>query len=116
MPDFPIKLGRSMKEAMPDMPKTDDTHYPSLYLDWDNDYDLPKSGTMTVKFKKVSESNSERSDGKKHQSVTLDILSIDSVKGNKDASDEESPGDHLDKLKQEVESENEDKAENYQEE
>ena len=115
MPEFPIKLGRSMKDSMPEPMDSKDTHYPSLYLDWDGDYDLPKSGTMTVKFKKVSESNHER-DNKKTQSVTLDIISIDSVKGGKDESKEEDRGDALDKLKKEVESENEDKAENYQEE
>jgi len=109
---MPIDLGISMKEmSEPAMPSKDGPHYPSLYLEWNNDYDLPDSGTMTVKFKKVSESNSKDRDGKKRQNVTLDIISIESVKGGKPAEKkgDEDSGDHLDKLKDEVEKENSEK-------
>lgn len=112
MPKMPIDLGRSMKEmSEPMCPSKDEPHYPSLYLEWDSDYDLPDSGTMTVKFKKVSESNSKDRDGKKRQNVSLDIMSIESVKGGKpsEKKDDENPGDHLDKLKDEVEKENAEK-------
>jgi len=109
MPKMPIDLGLSMKGmSEPAMPSKDEPHYPSLYLEWNNDYDLPDSGTMVVKFKKVSESNSKDRDGKKRQNVTLDIMSIESVKGGKSAEkkDDEDSGDRLDRLKDEVEKEN----------
>jgi len=117
---YPIDLGRSMKDSMPEMAMSPskDKHYPSLYLDWDSDYELPESGTMVIKFEKVSESNSKGKNSKPHQSVTLEIKSIESVKGGKSKSDskEEETGDVLDRLKKEVESDKEESDENYKEE
>lgn len=115
MPKFPINLGKSMDSmSEPAMPSKDAEHFPSLYLEWDSDYELPKSGTMTVKFKRASQSNSEDRDGKTRQNVTLDITSIESVSGGKEKSksdEDEDRGSHLDKLKKEVESEKEDSDE-----
>ena len=84
-------------------------HYPSLHLEWNDDYKLPESGEMTVKFRKVSETNSTHG-GKSRQSVTLDILSIEDVtkksvkKDEKDDEDEkeESSSDRLDKMAEEA--------------
>lgn len=103
MPDMPIDLGKSypLESALPSSSK-DEKHYPSLYLEWNSDYDLPESGTMTVKFKKTSETNTKRED-EMHQTVNLDILSIESVKGGKSETPEEDAGDVLDKLRQESE-------------
>lgn len=111
MPSYPLDLGKSGSDmAVPTSPSSekDKTYYPSLHLEWDESYDLPDSGTMTVKFKKVHESTSKRNGEDAHQSVTLDIESIESVEADAgEGSDEESPSDTLDRLKNEVESENE---------
>lgn len=120
MPEYPIDLGRSMKDAMPEMQTSPggEKHYPSLYLDWDSDYKLPDSGTMVVKFNKTSESNSKSKGAKPRQSVTLEITSIESVKGGKSkpASEDEDTSSALDRLKKEVESKAEDESEDYKEE
>ena len=93
--------------SMPEKASEGEKHYLSLYLDWESDYDLPDSGTITVKFRKVSENKSKNRDGKKSFSVSLDILEITAVSGKKSEAKDEDPGDHLDKLKKEVESEKE---------
>lgn len=99
-------------------PSSSEKHYPSLYLDWDSDYELPDSGTMVVKFTKASESNRKEKGGKKRQSVSLEITSIEKVSGGKSkpSKKDEDTGEALDRLKNEVESEKEDKDEGYEEE
>lgn len=98
-------------------PSHSEKHYPSLYLDWDSDYKFPESGTMVIKFNKSSENNRKNKGGKTHQSVTLEVTSIEKVSGGKaKPSKEEDTGDHLDRLKKEVESEKEESDEGYQEE
>ena len=94
---------------MPESPKNSKS-YPTLYLDWDDKYELPESGEMAVKFKKTSETNSKGKEGE-HQSVTLEIREICSVKSGKkreDEDDSEDGGKALDKLKQEA-----DESEDY---
>jgi len=81
----------------------DEMHFPSIYLEWNSKYDLPDSGTMVIKFKKNSETNRKTKD-KETQEVSLDILEITSVKAGEKAKEEDT-GDHLDKLRKEVESE-----------
>lgn len=119
MPEYPIKLGRKMGGMMPhqmefEMNGENSEHYPSLYLEWDEDYGLPDSGTMTVRFKKCCETNTTSRKGTK-QAVTLDVTEIVSVKS--DGKKKEPSGeDELDRLKKEVESENgeeEEKEEEY---
>lgn len=107
MPKFPIDLGKSMEESMATPSSPSEKFFPSLHLEWDSDYKLPESGTMVVKFTKASEVNSKRKDGKKSQSVTLEITSIDSVSGGKSKPEkkDEDTSDALDRLKKEVESE-----------
>lgn len=104
---YPIDLGRSMPSAdslttgSPTAPS--DKHYPTLFLEWENSYELPESGKMTVKFNKSSETNTKGSgkDVPSMQRVELEITSIESVSaGKKDK--EESSGDALDKLKKKV--------------
>lgn len=103
---YPIDLGRSMP-SLDSLPTggtaaPSDKHYPTLFLEWEDDYELPESGKMTVKFKKNSETNTKG--GKEvpsMQRVELEITSIESVSaGKKDK--EESSGDALDKLKKKV--------------
>lgn len=91
-----------MEISMPEMPSKSEKHYPSLYLEWDSSYDLPKSGTMIVTFDKTSETNTE-TNGKTRQMVTLDIKEIKSVVGeSEDEGDEECTDCALDRLKEEA--------------
>jgi len=85
-------------------PQTEgEKHYPSIYLEWDSDYDLPKSGTMVVTFDKSSQTDSTDKDGKTRQMVTLDIKEIKSVVGkSEDEGDEECTDCALDRLKEEA--------------
>lgn len=101
MPDYPIDLGKPMGESMPSMaePSKEDKnkkYYPSLYLTWDDKYELPKSGEMTVKFRVSSETNRTDRDGAQSQNVDVEILSIESVTADK--KDDEDRGDEIDKL------------------
>lgn len=80
-----------------DMP---DRHYPSFHYEGEESLDLPHEGTMTIRFKKPSSSVSER-DGKKHYSCTVEVLSIEKVKGEEDDSPtrkHNSSEEELDKL------------------
>lgn len=116
MADYPIDLAKTMDSpSLAASPTSKEPYYPTLHLEWDESYDLPDSGTMTVKFKKVNESNSKGKNGS-HQSVSLDITSIEDVEPDDSADTEETPGDALDRLKNEVESSKEDTAENGVEE
>lgn len=58
-------------------------HYPTLHLSWKKKYDLPEDGTMTVTFHKRRETNTESDDGDS-QTVELEILTIESVKADKE--------------------------------
>lgn len=102
MPDdqYPIDLGKSRDESMPEVSKPEKgrKYYPSLYLTWDEDYELPDSGTMTITFEKKSESNTKR-DGEKSQSVEIEVHSIESVEeGEPDDAEPKSRDDDFDKL------------------
>ena len=114
MPKFPIDLGRNMEETMPTSPSRSEKFYPTLHLDWDDDYEFPESGTMVIKFTKSGENTSKSRGGKKHQSVSLDVTSIEKVSGGKSKPEkkDEDTGDALDRLKKEVESD-EEKDEDY---
>lgn len=116
MPEYPIELGKEMNPpATADsgigLRKKGEVQYPSLYLEWEKDYELPEEGTMTVKFKKTSESNRTDKSGTT-QSVSLDILEIVSVKGEKAPTVEE-PGDRIDALRKQVEELAEEADEDY---
>ena len=107
MPNMPIDLGKASNgPCCVDVtypPAEKKKYYPSLYLDWDDEYHLPKSGTMVVRFHKRSETTRE-TDKETSQSVELEILSIEDVKADKDAKkDRESGGEALDKYKEELE-------------
>lgn len=105
MPDYPIDLGRKM--GGPCCPcetsKPSEKYYPTLYLDWDEKYEIPESGKMTIEFVRTRETNTKEG-GKKTQSVTLEIKKILSVKPDVEIEEkEEDSGEALDKLKKEYE-------------
>jgi hypothetical protein len=85
--------------SKPEEPKE---HYPSVYLSGEKAYELPESGEMTVRFKRVSRSETER-DGKERHEVTLDLIEITSVKPDKETEDSDSPEAALDKLREAIE-------------
>lgn len=105
---YPIKLGKKMSAPIPvsreDGDAKDEMFYPELTLTWEDDYELPESGTMTVRFKKVAESNTMRR-GESNQTVTLEVHEIVSVNKKKAANKEPETGDVLDKLRDDAEKE-----------
>lgn len=75
-----IDLGKTMDGPLEPATAADSqkskTYYPSLYIDGSAALKgLPESGTMTVAFKRCSQTVSER-DGKTSCSVSLDITKI----------------------------------------
>lgn len=78
MPEYPINLKRSE----PDIKAYGPENYPRLHLHWDDQYSLPEDGTMTVKFHKCRQTDTNE-EGDMSQSVELEILSIESVKAVK---------------------------------
>lgn len=76
-----------MSSPVGDKP-SDETFYPSLYLEWEKPYNFPEEGTMTVRFKKTSEENRKRGEDTA-QRVNLDILEILDTKATKGGEDEE---------------------------
>lgn len=79
--------------------------YPCLHLHWDEQYDLPEDGIMTVKFHKRRETNTESDDGDS-QSVELEVLSIESVEAAEESdepekTDREKASEALDKYVEE---------------
>lgn len=100
----------SLDESSPSLEKMDvgspRKHYPILHLHWNKSYDLPEDGTMTVKFHKHRETNTEGDDGVS-QSVELEILSIEDVKEDKESkpkkSDRDEASDALDRYASEAE-------------
>lgn len=105
MPNYPIDLGKKMSggpiavEVPP--PEKREKYYPCLYLDWDDEYDLPASGEMTVRFRKKSETTRTGERGTS-QSVELEIREILDVEADK-TSKKESASEALDKYKKELE-------------
>ena len=59
----------------------DRKYYPNFHYEGDKELDLPEEGTMVIKFKRTSRSESER-DGKTRYSMSVDVCSIESVDGN----------------------------------
>ena len=107
MPDYPIDLGKSSSLPMAveaDFNPSEMKHYPCLYMDWDDQYDLPESGVMTVRFRKKSETNRE-SDHGVSQSVELEIREIVDVEPDKKKRKRghEEGSEALDKYKKELE-------------
>jgi len=106
---YPIDLGtKPPSEQISKSTTENKKYYPSIHLEWPDDYDLPESGTMEVTFVKTSETKTIYN-GKTRYNVTLEIKSIEEVSeksGNEEDSDEgepdESTGDRLDKMAKEA--------------
>lgn len=95
-----------MPEGLPPARGYDDKkYYPSLYLEWDDDYELPDSGVMMVRFKKRSQTDRTTDKGTQ-QTVELDITEIKDVEPDK-TEEKENPGRALDKYREEVTGEKE---------
>lgn len=77
-------------------------HYPSFHYEGTKELDIPAEGTMTVKYKRVSESTYKSEGGKERYSCTFDLTEITSVNGSKSVSapskSYDEAGDALDKL------------------
>lgn len=102
-------LGQSTKEyfgegvAITSSPDSDKVHYPTFNYAGSEELGIPKSGTMTVKYKEVSSTHSDR-DGKKRYECTVEIQEIISVNGGDVKAPTKSgseAGDALDKLAKE---------------
>jgi hypothetical protein len=104
---YPIDLGKPMNSGgpistEPQEAKKKEKYYPSLYLDWEDDYELPESGVMEVRFKKRSETNRSQ-DGKTTQSVEIEIREILEVTPDKKAKSESESGEKaLDRYRDEA--------------
>ena len=106
---YPIDLG-SKPPGEPMLAKSSpmkEKYYPSLHLEWNDEYDLPDSGTMEVTFVKTGETKTTHN-GKTRYTVTLEIKSIEEVsekegdEEDKSEKSEESTGDRLDKMAKEA--------------
>ena len=107
---YPINLGRKSGSMMavvsaPEKDNEDDTHYPTLFLEWEKPYDLPDEGVATIRFKVCRRTEDEKH---KRYSVELDVTDLLSVKSDKPKTSEvKDREDNLDKLRSEAEKEDE---------
>ena len=95
----PIDLGRKSEDCglPPASPVQANLHYPSIYIDGDDDLcPLPDSGVLKIAFKVTSRTLSERA-GKKTCSIALDVLRILDVEADVSAK-KDSGSDALDAL------------------
>lgn len=106
MPKKNIKLGMSMEESMlhsiPEMAE-DKKHYPVLHIDAEEPLDLPKEGTMTIRYKKVSRAEHEDAEGDTKYSCDIQVHEIiDAYSDEPEAparSHSKETGDALDELR-----------------
>lgn len=80
-----INLGMSYDGPVEVMKDSDEPkkHYPSFHYEGDEDLGLPKEGTMTIKFKKVESSHSERGERTKY-ACTVEVHEITDVEAERD--------------------------------
>lgn len=106
MPKKNIKLGMDMGESimhsMPEMAE-DKKHYPMLHIDADEPLDLPHTGTMTIRYKKVSRSEHEDAEGDTKYSCDIQVHEIIEAYSDEPEPPTRNPsketGDALDELK-----------------
>jgi hypothetical protein len=81
-------------------------HYPCLHIEGTESLELPKSGTATIKFRVVSETEESRG-GKEHYRCEIEVHSLSNVKavsnGDNPKSYSKDTEDALDKLRGERE-------------
>lgn len=102
---FPYDLGRKSDFGSPCCPepatKEREVYYPSVFISGSKDLDLPKEGTMLVRFKRNVDSETVNRDDKTTFDVSFDVVEILSVeKASSGKKDDREDGDSaLDKLK-----------------
>jgi len=74
-----IKLG---EKGGPELPSTSETYYPSLHINGKKELDIPKEGLMTVRYKKVSSSESENEKSGPRYSCTIEVHEIVSAESD----------------------------------
>lgn len=80
---------------------SDEKRYPCLFIDTDEDLEIPESGKMTVEFKRTSKNTSENEEGDCRYSITLQIQKITAVDGGEVSAPSksyDSAGDALDAI------------------
>lgn len=100
-----IDMGKSSECCGPVNP-SNEVYYPSFHYEGKEELDIPKQGTMTIRFRKANSSESEDREGNEHYSCTVDVLEILSVDGaeSKKSSAKETE-DALDSIKAKMEDE-----------
>jgi hypothetical protein len=98
-------MGISAPSSIAGEKSASDMYYPHVTLEWDENYELPESGTITFKFKKASETNNPKpKPGQPKQRVELDLTSIEDVEeAEAEDNDEEETGEVLDKAAKKAE-------------
>lgn len=110
MPKLPIKLGKTFGGEKPvALPgeSNQEEYFPEVHLEWGQPYELPNEGTITFRYRV-----NRRSEDRKRDKFAedLDLVAIVAVKPEKEDKNEDR-GAELDKLKDEVMSE--DDGEDY---
>jgi hypothetical protein len=77
-----LDLGKPGPEFGPAEINRTEPYYPSFHYEGKEPLDLPKSGVMTIRFRKSGSSESEGRNGDEHYSCTVDVLEIVSVEGS----------------------------------
>ena len=69
--------------------------YPSLYFTCDKEYDIPDTGTATIKFRKIEDSENTRdpADPKYRYELEVQSIEVDGMDENDDDGDEAEEGD-----------------------
>lgn len=76
-----IDLGSKSGEGLSVPPDMGDVYYPTLHISGKKELDLPKEGVMTIRYKKVSSSESEDERGSRY-SCTIDVHEIVSAESD----------------------------------
>lgn len=72
-----IDLGTTHSKLMEAMPMQDSgTTYPRFHYSGPKELDLPDEGEMTIKFRKVSETESKREDGSEWYECSIEVRCI----------------------------------------
>jgi hypothetical protein len=73
MKPIDLKISREKSEPI------ESSLYPSFHIESNEEYDFPKSGSMTIDFKKTGETSSTDSSGKDHNSCTIEVRRITDI-------------------------------------
>lgn len=76
-----IDLGESCVPCSVDAPKAPEKYYPTLHINRNEPLKLPSEGTMTVTFKRKSETINTDEEGNEKYSCCIEIREIESVNG-----------------------------------